>query len=67
MTLRRLPLTGPEVVTLETQDECDRIAMVIMQLEMALALANLKGFAQLSANLQAAIDEARNLQCRLLN
>jgi predicted DCC family thiol-disulfide oxidoreductase YuxK len=67
MTLRRFPPAAPEVVTLATQDEHDRIAMVIMQLEMALALARTKGLAQLASHLEAAIDEARSLHDRLLN
>jgi len=67
MTMRRSPTTAPEIVTLATQDENDRIAMVIMQLEMALALAKLKGFAQLAANLESALDEARTLHGKLLN
>ncbi|MBU2483962.1 MAG: hypothetical protein KKG78_02675 [Alphaproteobacteria bacterium] len=54
-------------MTLATQDEHDRIAMVIMQLEMALALARTKGLAQLEAHLEAAIAEARSLHDRLLN
>lgn len=67
MTLRRLSRPAPEIVTLATQDEHDRIAMVIMQLEMALALARAKGLAQLEAHLEAAIAEARSLHEKLLN
>lgn len=67
MTLRRLPRPAPEIVTLATQDEHDRIAMVIMQLEMALALARTKGLAQLVSQLEAAIAEARSLHDRSLN
>lgn len=67
MKLRRLSRPAPEIVTLASQDERDRIAMVIMQLEMALALARTKGLAQLESHLEAAIAEARNLHDRLLN
>ncbi len=67
MTLRRRLPSAPEIVTLATNDERDRVAMVIMQLEMALALARLKGLTQLVAHLEAAIDEAKSMQARLLN
>jgi len=67
MTLRRLSRPAPEIVTLATQDEHDRIAMVIMQLEMALALARTKGLSQLVSQLEAAIAEARSLHDRSLN
>jgi uncharacterized Rmd1/YagE family protein len=67
MKLRRLSRPAPEIVTLATQDERDRIAMVIMQLEMALALARTKGLAQLESHLESAIAEARSLHDRLLN
>ncbi|MEM5494147.1 hypothetical protein WNY80_13460 [Hoeflea sp. AS16] len=50
-----------------TQDEHDRIAMLIMQLDMALALARTKGLARLEAHLEAAIAEARGLHSKLLN
>jgi len=67
MTLRRLSRPAPETVTLATQDEHDRISMVIMQLEMALALARTKGLAQLESHLEAAIAEARSLHDKSLN
>jgi hypothetical protein len=67
MTLRRRPPAAPEIVTMATQDEHDRVAMVIMQLEMALALAKSKKLDQLSANLEAALAEARSVHARLLN
>lgn len=68
MTLRRRPpAAAPEIVTMATQDEHDRISMVIMQLEMALALAKSKELAQLSANLEAALAEARSVHAKLLN
>lgn len=67
MTFPRLPRPAPEIVTLATQDEHDRIAMVLMQLEMALALARAKKLTHLETHLEAAIAEARSLQCRLLN
>jgi hypothetical protein len=67
MTLRRHPYTAPEIVTLATQDDHDRVAMVIMQLEMALAMAKSKRLSQLSSNLEAALTEARNLYGKMLN
>ncbi|MEM5473284.1 hypothetical protein WNZ14_16260 [Hoeflea sp. AS60] len=67
MTVRRRLPIDPEIVTLATNDERDRIAMVIMQLEMALALARFKGLTQLVSHLEAAIDEAQTLQSRQLN
>jgi len=67
MTLRRHPHAAPEIVTLATQDEHDRLAMVIMQLEMALALAKSKRLPQLSASLETALTEARNLHVKMLN
>lgn len=67
MTLRRLSQRAPEIVTLASQDEHDRIAMVIMQLEMALAMASRKGLSQLERHLEAAIAEARSLHSKSLN
>lgn len=67
MTLRRHPHAAPEIVTFATQDEHDRVAMVIMQLEMALALARTKKLAQLSSHLEAALVEAQNLHSRMIN
>ncbi|SOE17339.1 hypothetical protein SAMN05877838_2238 [Hoeflea halophila] len=67
MTLRRQPRAVPETVTLATQDEHDRVAMVIMQLEMALALAKTKKLSQLSSHLEAALVEARSVHDRLIN
>lgn len=67
MTLRRHPHAAPEIVTLATQDDHDRVAMVIMQLEMALALAQSKQLSKLSFNLEAALTEARNLHSKMLN
>ena len=67
MTLRRLPPTVPEVVTFATQDEHDRIAMIIMQLEMALAMAKRKKLEQLSAHLETALEEARSARGKIIN
>ena len=67
MSFRHTPPANPEVVTLATQDENDRIAMVIMQLEMALALARTNGLGQLEAHLETALVEAQNLHSKLLN
>jgi hypothetical protein len=67
MTSRRAPPADREIVTLATQDERDRICMVIMQLDMALALANSKGLKEVAAHLKAALDEACNLRDKMLN
>jgi len=67
MTVRRQPPAGPEIVTCATQDDNDRVAMVIMQLEMALALARAKQLSKLSSNLEAALKEARKLHNQMLN
>lgn len=67
MTPRRVRHADLEIVTLATQDERDRIAMVIMQLDMALALANSKGLAEVVAYLEAAMAEACNLRDKMLN
>tara|TARA_R110002020_G_scaffold474702_1_gene706793 strand:+ start:2997 stop:3194 length:198 start_codon:yes stop_codon:yes gene_type:complete len=65
MTPRRRP--PPEVVTLETQNELDRLAMVMMQLDMALALAREKHLIEVEAHLEAALEEARSVRQSLLN
>lgn len=67
MTPRRAPACAQEIVTLATQDEHDRLAMIVMQLEMALALAKLKGLAEVEAHLAGALKEAQNLNSNLLN
>lgn len=56
-----------EIVTLATQDESDRLAMVMMQLDMALALAREKGLVEVEAHLEAALDEARRVHKTLIN
>ncbi|MBU4530027.1 MAG: hypothetical protein KUA43_07075 [Hoeflea sp.] len=66
MTTRR-PRPCPETVTLETQDELDRLAMVMMQLDMALALAREKRLVGVEAHLEAALEEARQVRQSLLN
>ena len=67
MTTRR-PRPCPEIVTLETQDELDRLAMVMMQLDMALALAReKKRLVGVEAHLEAALEEARQVRQSLLN
>ncbi len=67
MTPRRRPTLPPEIVTLETQDELDRLAMVMMQLDMALALAREKRLVGVEAHLEAALEEARQVRQSLLN
>lgn len=63
---RRLP-PSPEIITLETQSELDRLAMVMMQLDMALALAREKRLVDVEAHLEAALNEARSVRESLLN
>ena len=67
MTPRRRPPSSPEIVTLETQSELDRLAMVMMQLDMALALAREKRLVEVEAHLEAALEEARKARQSLLN
>ena len=68
MTMRRRSSPIPlEVVTLATQNEQDRLAMVMMQLDMALALAREKGLVEVQAHLEAALEEARKVYKTLLN
>lgn len=67
MTPRRRPPVTLEVVTLATQSESDRLAMVMMQLDMALALAREKGLVEVQAHLEAALEEARSVQKKLIN
>lgn len=67
MSPRRFPTVVQEIVDLASQDEHDRLAMVIMQLDMALALARTKGLAEVEAHLEAALVEARNLNGKLLS
>jgi len=67
MTIRRRSPIRPEIVTSETKDELDRLAMVMMQLDMALALAREKGLFEVEAHLEAALAESRNVRQSLLN
>ena len=67
MTLRHQPHTAREFVTFATQDDHDRVAMIIMQLEMALALAKAKQLSLVCSNLEAALTEARKLHGKMLN
>ncbi|AKI01063.1 hypothetical protein IMCC20628_02365 [Hoeflea sp. IMCC20628] len=67
MTSRRSSRVSPDVVTLATQDESDRLAMIVMQLDMALALARDKGFVDVVTYLESALDEARRVHRTWLN
>jgi hypothetical protein len=67
MTSNRLSRTAVEVVTLATQDERERLAMVIMQLEMALALARENDLFDVETCLKAALAEAESVNSSLLN
>jgi hypothetical protein len=67
MTRHRRSSAPPEIVTLETQDELDRLAMVMMQLDMALALAREKGLVEVEAHLEAALQEAHSVRQSLLH
>ncbi|MCY0094586.1 hypothetical protein [Hoeflea ulvae] len=61
MTSRRSPSNRLELVTLATQDDRERLAMVMMQIDMALALAREKGFVDVESYLEAALEEARRV------
>ncbi|KJS19823.1 MAG: hypothetical protein VR78_02650 [Hoeflea sp. BRH_c9] len=65
MTTRRR--SSLDIVTLATQDESERLAMVMMQLDMALALAREKGLVEVEAHLEAALEEARRVHKALIN
>lgn len=67
MTLRRRPPVHTEIVTLATQDERDRLAMVMMQLDMALALAREQNLIEVESYLEAALAEARSARNMSLN
>lgn len=67
MTNRRRPHPCPEIVTLETQSELDRLAMMMMQLDMALAMAREKGLCEVELYLEAALNEALSARRALLN
>ncbi|OCW56769.1 hypothetical protein [Hoeflea olei] len=67
MTPRRRTTPPLEIVTLDTQTELDRLAMVMMQLDMALALAREKRMVHVEAHLESALEEARSVRQSLLN
>lgn len=67
MTTRRLSSDALQVVTLAAQDERERLAMVIMQLDMALSLARTTALENVETHLEAALKEAQQLYEQLLN
>lgn len=67
MTARRRSPSQLELVTLKTQSERDRLAMVMMQLDMALALAREKGLVDVQNQLENALKEARTVYNSHLN
>lgn len=67
MTSRHFSSMALQVVTLATQDERDRLAMVIMQLDMALSLARTNSLEDVVTHLEAALCEAQHLYENLLN
>ncbi|WP_412048634.1 MULTISPECIES: hypothetical protein [unclassified Hoeflea] len=67
MSPRRTSPLIVEVVSLASQDEQDRLAMVIMQLDMALALAREKSLIEVEVYLEEALAEARTVRDTALN
>lgn len=67
MTSNRRSRTPLEIVTLDTQDERDRLAMIMMQLDMALALAREKRLVEVESYLETALAEARSVKNAMLN
>lgn len=67
MTSHRTSRAPVEVVTLDTQDERDRLAMIMMQLDMALALAREKRLVKVETYLESALAEARSINKAMLN
>lgn len=67
MNMYRSRFARPETISLSTQDERDRLAMVMMQLDMALALAREKGLIEVQTYLEAALAEARTVRWGMFN
>ncbi len=61
MTLRKRldPKLKPKTVYVATQSETDRLSMIVMQLNMALAIAQEKGLLEVQDYLEQAIARAR--------
>ena len=57
---------GVETVSHATQTELQRLAMVMMQLDMALAMAREKGLVDVQGTLELALAEARDARNKLL-
>ncbi|MBW3098782.1 hypothetical protein [Pseudohoeflea coraliihabitans] len=55
-----------EVICHTSQTDEQRLAMVMMQLDMALALAREKGLAEVEGYLEEALSEARRARARVL-
>lgn len=63
------PLTSlpdVEVVSCASQTELQRLAMIMMQLDMALAMAREKGLVEVQTTLETALAETRSARDRLL-
>jgi hypothetical protein len=61
--MRKRPARPPvTVVTYANQTEQQRLAMVMMQLDMALAMAREKGLVEVQAYLEDALAKARSLR-----
>lgn len=68
MTRKRMPTKpSPERVHLERLSEHDRLAMIMMQLDMALAMAREKGLPEVQRYLEAALANARSVRDSKLN
>ena len=57
---------GVETVSHSTQTELQRLAMMMMQLDMALAMAREKGLVDVQGTLELALAEARHARDKLL-
>lgn len=62
MSKRTAPARPIEVVTHATQTEQQKLAMIMMQLDMALAMAREKGLIEVQAYLEEALAKTRALR-----
>lgn len=62
MSKRTAPVRSIAIVTHESQTEQQRLAMIMMQLDMALAMAREKGLLEVQSYLEDALAKARSLR-----
>lgn len=67
MTSHRPARASVEIVSLATQDERERLAMVIMQLEMSLVMAKQRELFAVECHLKAAISRIKSADRSLLH